>query len=398
MAEIVNSLFGTSPEEYLSRRQRQDYLDAIAVGRGAAAPGTMMNPSLGPLYTQAAQQGQLIGRGVGAIAGMLGVEDPELVKLRDVAQMRTQFDLTTPAGIREYSKALGAKGYGDFSVAAATIADQREKEQLGLQKTKTDIEKTAQVTEREDNLRKALSELPANATDEQYLAVFRKFGSADQQARVIQASIDRKAALAAKATAQGTKPLAASLQKEEDKDLQAIDSYTSQQEALQPSILNLTPDSSGVRKLELGPVKNAKYMAQNLAGNSTPESRAYEALKSAVNTAVNLQVSAEKGVQTDKDVLRFAEALIAAYGRSDTEATLEALKRYNDAIERAKTKTATRIESRRKQQNVEPYFGGQIQSSTVGLQPAPAAATAPQGQQAAPKVVDFNSLPTQSKK
>jgi hypothetical protein len=405
MAEIVNSLFGTSPEEYLSKRQRQDYLDAIAVGRGAAAPGTMMNPSLGPLYTQAAQQGQMIGRGVGAIAGMLGVEDPELVKLRDVAQMRTQFDLTNPEGIRQYSRALGAKGYGEFSLAAAAIADQREKDILGLQKTSKDIQKTEtdiarsqQTVEREDKLREALAALPANATEEQYLAVFRKFGSPDQQARVIQASIDRRTAIVSRAAAQGTKPLAASLQKEEDKDLQTIDSYTSQQEALRPSILNLTPDSAGVRKLELGPLKNAKYMAQNLAGNSTPESRAYEALKSAVDTAVNLQVSAEKGVQTDKDVLRFAQALIAAYGRNDTEATLEALKRYDDAIERAKIKTATRVESRRKQQNVEPYFAGQVQSSTVGLQPAPAAVSTPQGQQPAPKVVDFNSLPTQSKK
>ncbi len=203
MAEIVNSLFGTSPESYLSERNRRDYLDTLAVARQSSAPGTMMSPSLAPFYQQAAQEGQLIGRGVGAIAGMLGVEDPELVKLRDVSQMRTQFDLTNPEGIRQYSRALAAKGYGDFSTAAAAIADQREKDILGLQKTRVDIEKTKQTTEREENLRKALADLPADASDEQYLAVFRKFGSADQQARVIQASIDRKAALAAKASAEG---------------------------------------------------------------------------------------------------------------------------------------------------------------------------------------------------
>ncbi len=204
MAEIVNSLFGTSPESYLSERSRRDYLDTLAVARQSAMPGTMMSPSLAPFYQQAAQEGQLIGRGVGAIAGMFGVEDPELVKLRDVAQMRTQFDLTNPEGIRQYSKALAAKGYGEFSLAASAIADQREKDILGLQKTRTDIQKTEtdiarsqQTVEREDKLREALAALPANATEEQYLAVFRKFGSPDQQSRVIQASIDRKAKIAA---------------------------------------------------------------------------------------------------------------------------------------------------------------------------------------------------------
>jgi len=110
-----------------------------------------------------------------------------------------------------------------------------------------------------------------------------------------------------------------------------------------------------VRNLELGPVKNAFYAAQNAAGNSTPESRAYEGLKSAVDTAVNLQVSAEKGVQTDKDVLRFAQALVAAYGRNDTKATLEALTRYQASLSKAAERTQARLESRRKAQNVEPY-------------------------------------------
>jgi hypothetical protein len=175
------------------------------------------------------------------------------------------------------------------------------------------------------------------------------------------------------------------LQKDEGKDLEAYDTYDAQKRALLPSIENLTADAKGVRKLELGPLKNAYYAAQNLAGNSTPESRAYEGLKSAVDTAVNLQVSAEKGVQTDKDVLRFANALIAAYGRNDTEATLEALKRYNDSVDNAQKKVAGRIESRRKSQNVEPYFQGQ----TVPQVAAPAAATPQQ----APKTIQFKDLP-----
>jgi hypothetical protein len=106
-------------------------------------------------------------------------------------------------------------------------------------------------------------------------------------------------------------------------------------------------------------LKNAKYEAQLLAGNSTPEARAYEGLKSAVDTAVNLQVSAEKGVQTDKDVLRFAKALIASYGRNDTEASYQALKRYQEALLSAQERTKNRLESRRKSQGVDPYYVGE---------------------------------------
>jgi hypothetical protein len=182
-----------------------------------------------------------------------------------------------------------------------------------------------------------------------------------QIAQMMQEGRMQLAQLAAAMKTSQPKMLPASLQKDESKDLETIDTYTAQQQALQPAISSLTPNERGVRKLELGPVKNLQYAAQNLAGNSTPESRAYEGLKSAVATAVNLQVSAEKGVQTDKDVLRFAQALIAAYGRNDSEATLQALKRYNDSLAKAQERTKSRLESRRKSQGVDPYFTGQEQ-------------------------------------
>jgi hypothetical protein len=108
-----------------------------------------------------------------------------------------------------------------------------------------------------------------------------------------------------------------------------------------------------------------KYEAQLAAGNSTPEARAYESLKSAVDTATNLQVSAEKGVQTDKDVLRFAKALVASYGRNDTQATFEALTRYQNALVQAQERTKGRIENRRKAQGVGSFYEGSSQGPKV---------------------------------
>jgi hypothetical protein len=188
------------------------------------------------------------------------------------------------------------------------------------------------------------------------------------QRDIAQMQIESRNQLAQIAAAmKGSQPknLPPSLQKDEGKDLETIDTYTGQVAALKPALDALTPDKNGARKLELGPLKNLKYEAQLAAGNSTPEARSYEGLKSAVDTAVNLQVSAEKGVQTDKDVLRFAKALIAAYGRNDTETTYQALKRYQDAIVAAQERAKGRVESRRKSQGVDPYYVGGTTSNTT---------------------------------
>ena len=161
-----------------------------------------------------------------------------------------------------------------------------------------------------------------------------------------------------KLEANKNKPLPASLQKSEDEDLQAINSYKATQKELFAPIKALTPDPVTKKPmLVLGPVQNLRYEAANFTGDSTEASLAYADLQSSVKNAVNLKVSAEKGVQTDKDVLRFANALIAASGKNDTKATLEALKKFNEAIATAQDNTVKIIDQRRKSQGVAPLFG-----------------------------------------
>jgi hypothetical protein len=123
---IVPSLFGITPELYQQNRLADLQAQQVRAGTMAAGPGTMLNPSLAPLYAQAAQQGQLIGEGARAVAGLLGVEDPELQKIRDVQQMRSQFDVSTPAGLRQFAQALGQRGYADLAMQASAEADKRD--------------------------------------------------------------------------------------------------------------------------------------------------------------------------------------------------------------------------------------------------------------------------------
>ena len=320
----------------------------------------------------AARSGQQLGGALGGVVntlfGLPSVQDPRLQQAQlgqqayQEALQASDGDASSPEFFKRLSSSAAKLGVTTLAQQAAkleseaslTAGRKAQTQEIGAR-----IKKAELSAAQEEKLRTELAALGPAATERDIINVVTKYGSPDKILQVLQnaENVRLQKAQTAALRAQKASMLPAGLQKDELKDLETIDSFTAQSEALKPSILNLTPDSKGARKLELGPLKNSKYAAQNLSGNSTEESRAYEALKSAVDTAVNLQVSAEKGVQTDKDVLRFANALIAAFGRNDTQATLEALKRYNEAVEKAKGRVQTRIDSRRKSQGVESYFG-----------------------------------------
>jgi hypothetical protein len=112
--DIVGGMFGITPEMYQQGMARRD--SATNVQLAGLTPG-----QLAGFYAMEAGTG--LGR---ATQGLLGVEDPELMKIRDVQQMRTQFDVSTPTGLRSFAQALGQKGYTDLAIQAASEADKRD--------------------------------------------------------------------------------------------------------------------------------------------------------------------------------------------------------------------------------------------------------------------------------
>lgn len=378
---ITDSLFGVKPKTFES-----DFAAALPAFRGMSATD---------IGTAAAYAGaKQLGRG---LMGAAGIEDPDMASANRAKQFAAELSqqgisMQSSQGMKALAQKLSQAGDFKAAQAASALAMNFEEKEASIGYKQAQTQKLEMAAGQEEKLRAELAALGPNATQDQIMAVVTKYGSPDKVLAVLQGAQNKaadiefkKALLASKQAEKANKPLPASLQRAEDKDLETIDNLTAQESALLPSIQNLTPDSKGVRKLELGPTKNLKYMAQNASGNSTPESRAYEALKSAVDTAVNLQVSAEKGVQTDKDVLRFAQALIAAYGRNDTEATLSALKRYQEAIANSKAKTQARLESRRRSQGVEPYSAEIPSTATTPIAPPSVNATA--------REIDFSALP-----
>jgi len=401
---IVGSLFGLNPQMYGEQQRVSALNEGIALANLDPA-------SRGAALTYGG------ARGLGtAIGGAMGIEDPQLKLISARNTIAKQIDQTNPESILQGAQMLAQMGDQQGAMALAQYARQAQSEMAQTQQRRAAEQsslataaKTQLSIKQEEQLRDELSKLPQGATQDDVLAVVTKYGSPDKVLAALQASADKAAANVAKtesaqlanqaridaakvaadakieaarvagATAlqiaqmradsarelrtlasslKGPKVLAPSLQKEEDKELELVDSLTARETSLAPAIATLTPDpKTGKPPLELGPVNNLRYQAQNAAGNSSVESRNYAALQRAVQEATNLKTDAAKGVQTDKDVLRFANELIAAFGGNDTKTTLEALSNFSKSTAKAKENAQKRIDSRRTSQGIEPYYG-----------------------------------------
>jgi hypothetical protein len=105
MAEIVQSLFGVSPEMY--QRQQQDRADAQALRFAQLDPFQQANFAIG-------RGANMLG---GAIGGALGGQDPELQRITLRQQIASQIDFTDPASIQQGMNALGDDVMGKQQLA-----------------------------------------------------------------------------------------------------------------------------------------------------------------------------------------------------------------------------------------------------------------------------------------
>lgn len=191
MAEIVNSLFGIDPAQLQQQRMAQDLKEGYML-----ANLSPLDRATAGIYAGSKQFGR-------AAQGLLGMEDPQLQEAAMAKKISENFDVNSVAGLRGLAAELQRAGSLRYSQLAAQQANDLEKQGLGLQKTKADIELQERKVSQDEKLREALSKLPEDATDAQYLQVFRQFGSPDQQAKAIEASIARRERLAAKKAGEG---------------------------------------------------------------------------------------------------------------------------------------------------------------------------------------------------
>jgi hypothetical protein len=135
------------------------------------------------------------GAGLGRAANTLLGGDPEMQKISSIQQLSSQFDLTSPTGMRDFARALQPIAPNE-AMSAAKRADEMEQSSLTRQKAAADISKTELSVAQEEQLRAELAALGPNATEQQVLSVVTKYGSADRILRELTASRDRQAAAA----------------------------------------------------------------------------------------------------------------------------------------------------------------------------------------------------------
>jgi hypothetical protein len=105
MAEIVQSLFGVSPESYQQAQQQR--ADAQALQYAQLTPFQQANYAIG-------RGANMLG---GAIGGALGGQDPELQRITMRQQIASQIDFTDPASIQQGMNALGDDVMGKQQLA-----------------------------------------------------------------------------------------------------------------------------------------------------------------------------------------------------------------------------------------------------------------------------------------
>jgi hypothetical protein len=180
---IISGLFGLTPEMYKRSQAEEDQAKAIEFAR------------LSPLQQASAgfySAGMGLGRGIGTL---LGAEDPQLQMIAQQQQILKNVDMNDPESMAQAARVASASGNARLAAALAersnamlsNIAQRRASEaQTSLAAGRlTTLE---QQQQKEDQLQKALADLPADASDQQLQNVLRRFGDS----KTVLQSLERK--------------------------------------------------------------------------------------------------------------------------------------------------------------------------------------------------------------
>jgi hypothetical protein len=194
MAEnIVTSLFGLNPQMFGEQQRRSALNEGIALAQLDPA-------SRGAAMTYAGARG--LG---GAIAGALGVEDPQLKMISVRQQIMSQLDQSDPESIIKGAQMLAQMGDQQGAMALAQLARQAQSEMALTQQRKAAEQaslataaKTQLSVRQEEELRAELSKLGPDATQDQVISVLTKYGPPEKVLAALTAAQSRTEATLAR--------------------------------------------------------------------------------------------------------------------------------------------------------------------------------------------------------
>lgn len=166
--EVMSTLFGVTPEALMAQREQQ--LQQRALQFAQLNP---MQAAQAGFYTAGSRLG-------GAVGGLLGAEDPELMRVRQRQQLLQGVDPTDPNSLLQ--AAQSARNAGDITTAfqLSQQAKQAQLQAAQLGKAQAEESKITAANLREEQLRQALSTLPSDASDKDVENIVRQFGTPDK--------------------------------------------------------------------------------------------------------------------------------------------------------------------------------------------------------------------------
>jgi hypothetical protein len=409
---IVGSLFGLSPidvEQQLRNEQMQNAMNLA-----------QLNRSQRNVYT-----GQMIGGNIArGLLGAFGVQDPRLQKateyekiLQDVQSTLSEEEKANPALV--YQK-LGLALSQNPNFQREAMAAQTKAAELGLAYTEKQAAidlKARQATKlaneitQEENFKAALAALPADATDDDYYNVAKRFGTSkdiissidkrqlareqrdfkvqeaekDRQGQ-LQRAQERNDTLIQQATLQGANAVQLEAIRQQGRiQLENLDNTNKmmiaqlkvQNDALNKGVpKDVAQSAAEIKGLELvtakvsdwktkldkgevifSPKENAIATTSLSAGFPTKNALAQNEVKRIINEGVNELLLKAKGTQTEGDAQRARDLFVDASSKNSTEAWKAAMDALISAQNKLKVERQEYIRVRGFADKVTPSAG-----------------------------------------
>jgi len=308
-----------------------------------------------------------LGRGLAGAFGV-DVQDPAIKQATMLRQLASQFDTTTPEGLKQMAQALQSTNPElGMRVMQQAQAMEEQVAKTTLQKTQTErmsalAEQEKVQAARESKLAAEFDKLPEDATEEDMTKILRKYGDPktvfQTMERKAQSKYQADLAAATKREQLESKEREAQKDRELKSFLASMVAASKQNKAAEIKPLTtgdikmITEAKSRVAdydyninkiddfltkiddgKLNFGMLNNLKETVLIGSGKAKEAATNKVAFEQWAKNAVNALLLKAKGTQTEGDAKRAGEQVLSALARNDTEAVKASLQGFKEILD-----------------------------------------------------------------